>query len=358
VNSFISMPDERRKTVCDQAAAQSGLLASSVEKDFWVSWTLRELFRLPEWGGHLTFKGGTSLSKGWKLIERFSEDIDIVIGRDALGFDGDKAPGSTTGINERRRRMDALKAACQKCVNEDIQSMLRAVIEKAIPGGLEWTLEPDPKDNDNQTLLFKYPTVYPDPNADAYLQRRVKIEMGARSDTDPSEEIQIQPLIAEAFPDISPDSTFPVHAVSPVRTFWEKAMLLHEETYRPLPKEPGEKGRPKQKKGPKQGMSRHYYDLFRLIKTGVAAKAISDLELFGIIVAHREVYFRWSWVDYGTLKPGTLRLIPPDHYLSDWRNDYNDMQEEMFYGDGVPDFDEVLLRVEHFQNQFNEQGAT
>jgi len=352
VNSFISMPPERRVTICEQTAGQLGLVASSVEKDFWVSWTLRELFRLPEWGTHLTFKGGTSLSKGWKLIERFSEDIDIVIGRDALGFDGEEAPDQAPSKKQRRKRLDSLRKSCQECVNGEIQVLLRKVIEKTIPSGLEWTLEPDPNDNDNQTLLFKYPTVYPDSNA--YLQRRVKIEMGARSDTDPSEEIQIQPIIAEAFPSVFPDSSFPVLAVSPVRTFWEKAMLLHEETYRPLPKEPAE-GESKKRKGPKAGMARHYYDLFRLIKTGIADKAKSDMELFAAIVAHREVYFGWGWMDYGTLTPGTLRLVPPDHYMSDWRNDYNDMQEEMFYGDGVPDFDEVLSKVKHFQDKFNEQ---
>lgn len=267
-----------------------------------------------------------------------------------LGFGGDKAPGAVTGTNERRRRMDALRAACQQCVNGEIQPLLREVIEKTIPGGLEWSLEPDPDDPAEQTLLFKYPTVYPDPNA--YLPRRVKIEMGARSDTDPSEEIQIQPIISEAFPNVFPDNTFPVRAVSPVRTFWEKAMLLHEETYRPLPKEPKE-GESKKRKGPKTGMARHYYDLFRLIKTGVGDKAKSEMELFFAIVAHREVYFRYTWMDYGTLTPGTLRLIPPEHYMSDWRSDYAAMQQEMFYGD-VPDFDEVLRKVEHFQNRFNE----
>ncbi len=336
------MPEERRQLVCQQTADRMGLVASSVEKDFWVSWTLRKLFNLSEWGEHLTFKGGTSLSKGWKLIERFSEDIDLVVGRDALGFDGEKAPAATDGTKERKRRMKALKAACQKCVNESIQPLLRDSITQELPEGLEWTLEPDPDDVDNQTLLFSYPTVFPD--HPEYLRQVVKIEMGARSDTDPSEEVTIQPLISEAFPTVFPDSTFPVHAVSPVRTFWEKAMLLHEEAHRPT-----------DKKRPKKGMARHYYDLFRLIKTGISDQTISDLDLFQRIAEHREVYFNWGWMDYETLNPGFLQLVPPNHYLADWKSDYTAMQKEMFYGE-VPDFDEVLMKVKHFQDQFNAQG--
>lgn len=342
MNSYISMPEDRQRLICDQTAAQIGLPPHAIEKDFWVSWTLRELFTLPDWGEHLTFKGGTSLSKGWKLIERFSEDIDIVVGRDALGFDGADAPDQAPSKKQIGKRLAALKTTCQECVQGPVQSTLRSIIEESIPETLVWTLEVDPNDNDHQTLLFKYPSVYPDPSA--YLQRRVKIEIGARSDTDPSEEIYIQPMVAEAFPDVFPESSFPVLAVSPLRTFWEKAMLLHEEAHRPV-----------DKKRPKKGMARHYYDLYRLIINDIADAAGQDLDLFQRIAEHRQVYFNWSWIDYETLNPGSLRLIPPDHYLSDWRADYNDMQSEMFYGE-VPPFDDVLRAIEEFQAAFNEGG--
>lgn len=339
MNSFISMSSERRKLVCEQTAARIGLAAHAIEKDFWVSWTLRELFRLPGWGKHLTFKGGTSLSKCWKLIERFSEDIDIVIDRNALGFAGAEAPDQAPSKKQTRKRLDDLRTACQQCVQQIIQNSLHSIIAKAIPEQSFWILETDTHDNDGQTLLFKYPTVYPD--STAYLPRRVKIEMGARSDTDPFEEIQIQPIVAEAFPDIFPNSSFAVLAVSPLRTFWEKAMLLHEEAYRPT-------GR----KRPKQGMARHYYDLFQLITKGIGEKAAEDPLLFGHIAEHRKVYFNWGWMDYATLNPGSLRITPPEHYLSDWRTDYNNMQKEMFYGD-VPDFDEVIRVVGEFEASFN-----
>jgi predicted nucleotidyltransferase component of viral defense system len=97
---------------------------ASVEKDFWVCWTLRELFSLPGIGAQLTFKGGTSLSKGWRLIERFSEDIDVVIDRAFLGFSGDLSPERAVTRKQQDQRLDALKAACSSAVQDAIASAL------------------------------------------------------------------------------------------------------------------------------------------------------------------------------------------------------------------------------------------
>jgi len=338
------MTQERQRLLCEQVAGRTGLFDSSVEKDFWVTWTLRALFALPEWGSRLTFKGGTSLSKGWKLLERFSEDIDIVIDRAPLGFEGGDAPDRAPSNKHKRTRLEALKEASQKCVQDHIHPLLRNAVGRALPAGLQWSLTPDPDDPDHQTLLFAYPTVFPDhPN---YLRQVVKIEMGARSDTDPSESVQIQPLINESFPDLLPDSRFAVRAVMPVRTFWEKAMLLHEETFRPV-----------DKKRRRQYMARHYYDLYRLIEAGVADDAARDLDLFRRIAEHREVYFRYTWVDYSTLQPGQLCVVPRDDQLSDWEADYASMHAEMFYGK-VPVFKEVLAVAQKFQDSFNTTPLT
>ena len=339
MNSFLDMPEDRRRLVCEQTGAETGLFAASVEKDFWVSWTLKKLFNLPQWGEHLTFKGGTSLSKGWKLIERFSEDIDIVIDRSALGYDGDHDPASAPSKKQTRKRLDALKSAAQQCVKEEIHSLLNASLEESLPSDLEWTLELDAKDPDEQTILFGYPTVFPD--HPQYLRQVVKIEMGARSDTDPAALVKIQPMIAEAFPAIFDQSLFKVRSVHPVRTFWEKAMLLHEETYRPS-----------DKRHRKEGMARHYYDLYRLILNGIGKEAANDRHLFDKIVTHREIYFKYTWMDYSTIKPGSLRIIPLDDQISDWLSDYKGMQTEMFYGE-IPKFEIILSTIRAFQNEYN-----
>jgi len=339
MKEFIAMPDERRRLVCTETGAQLNLFEIAVEKDFWVCWTLRKLFELPEWGEHLTFKGGTSLYKCWHLIERFSEDIDIVIDRGALGFGGDNAPESAPSKKQTSKRLKALKESCQQCVSNRIHPALIDVISSDLPQGLDWSLEPDPDDPDGQTLLLFYPTAFPEQAA--YLRRAVKIEMGARSDTDPAESVEIKPYISDAFPDLLAEPGTDVRAVMPRRTFWEKAMLLHEETFRP-----------EANKRPREAMARHYYDLYRLIQAGIGDESTGDLDLFDRVAAHRQVFFRHTWVDYSTLNPGQLRLVPPEADRLAWQADYESMRREMFYGD-VPAFEEILAVVGEFQARLN-----
>ena len=341
MKEFIDMSEERRNLVCTQAGAQLNMAEVAVEKDFWVCWTLEKLFRLPKWGEHLTFKGGTSLSKGWKLIERFSEDIDIVINRGELGFDDDNAPEAALTKSQINKRLKRLRRACQKCVKDEIYPALLAAIAADMPDAINWELVADPADPDQQTLLFNYPTAFP--AGAAYLRRAVKIEMGARSDTDPSETIVVNPYISEAFPDLLSTATVEVRAVMPKRTFWEKAMLLHEETFRPADKRR------------KEYTARHYYDLYRLIEAGVAVDAAVDIDLFSRIAGHREVYFRYTWVDYSTLVPGQLCLVPTEEQMPEWRADYTNMRQEMFYGE-APSFDVIIEKVRGFQDRFNQKG--
>jgi hypothetical protein len=205
------------------------------------------LFRLPEWGRNLTFKGGTSLSKEWGLIERLSEDIDIVIDRDFLGFAGEMDPEKAPSKKQRRKRLDAMKAECQRRIHDDLCPALERHFAGLLPSSEEWKIAAaSPSDDpDNQTLLFLFPETLM--STAPYLRADVKIEMGARSDNEPAEEVRIRPDLAEAFPDVLGPSDFSTRVLSPERTFWEKAMLLHEETYRP----PDKKKR-------KARMARHY----------------------------------------------------------------------------------------------------
>ena len=331
MNTFLRFPSDRRRLLCEESQQRLGLPPASIEKDFWVCWTLKDLFGLPGWGKHLTFKGGTSLSKGWRLISRFSEDIDVVIDREHLGFGG-----ITLSANQRKR----LVKECSRRIKEDLGPTLESRFREAIPAGLEWRLSPADKeeDPDQQTLLFYYPSVFQDRLA--YVRPVVKIEMGARSETEPVEKPVIQPYLAEAFPELLPDSAFAVRTVTAARTFWEKAMLLHEETFRP-----GDRPR-------RPGLSRHYYDLWCLIQKGVAAQAANDPELFNRVARHRKVFFKVGWVDYDTLRPGSLRLVPPPEQEGGWRRDYEAMQGEMFF-DEPPSFDEVLEVIKRFEEVFN-----
>ena len=174
----------------------------------------------------------------------------------------------------------------------------------------------------------------------AYVRPVVKIELGARSDTEPSASPEIAPYLADVFPDEVPGSQFTVHAVAPERTFWEKVALLHEETYR------------EGSAAPKARLARHYYDLWCLITRGVAERAVRDGALFDRVAAHRAVFFRRSRDAQASFAPGSLRIVPAADRLAQWRRDYDAMRESMFFGE-VPDFAEILVVVAGFEARFN-----
>lgn len=331
---FLELSVADQRLTIEQTAARVGWIASSVEKDFWVSWTLQQLYAMPDLAPHLTFKGGTSLSKAWGLIDRFSEDIDLTIGRDALGFGGSNSPEQAPSAKQRSKRLKALKLACSKHVREVV---LPELFEKfgTVLGKASWTLQMDVEDADAQTLLFGYPTHFGVQPA-RYLRPVIKIEFGGRSDPWPASERVVRPVMAEYFPQALEGSDAQVHALAPERTFWEKAMLLHEERFRPADKP----RRPR--------MARHYYDLFRLIGQGVGESAAKDLDLFRQVAAHRQIFFAQTWVDYSTLQTGSLRISPLAEHEAAWRQDYKEMQVEMFSA-VPPSFDVVLAAIHKFE---------
>jgi hypothetical protein len=337
MDGVVKMSAAERRLVCVQAEERLGLPAASIEKDFWVCWTLRELGRLPELGEHLTFKGGTSLSKAWKLIDRFSEDIDLVVDRDTLGFGGDASPERALSNAQRKKRLDALIEACRDWVQDRLRPALSERMSERVVE--RHSVRPDPDAEDGQCLLFEYPAAFGEAEA-GYVRPVVKIELGARSDDWPSGSRSFMPYLAEAVPELVPDARVSFKTLAAERTFWEKAMLLHEETFRPVDK-------PRTSR-----MARHYYDLWCLISRGVAEKAADEEELFRRVAEHRQAFFRWAWVDYHTLRRGSLRLLPAEEHLASWRRDYEVMTGTMFFGK-VPSFDEVLEVVGDFQRRFN-----
>ena len=229
------MPVRDRRLACLKVTEQKRLQAASVDKDFWVCWTLREIVNLPDIGTRITFKGGTSLSKAWGLIERFSEDIDLIVDKDALGFAGEASPDRASSNKQRRRRLDDLMAACRSWVQDKIKPALEQAVTRRFGTREGWHLEVDPDIADGQCLLFHYPSAFSIGEA-GYVRPVVKIELGARSDDWPAESRTITPYVAEVLPQAIPDAAFSVSALAPERTFLEKAMLLHEETFRPADK--------------------------------------------------------------------------------------------------------------------------
>ncbi len=339
MRDFIIRSREERRLIFEQAEAALGLPARSIEKDFWVCWTLSLLFSLPGIGEHLTFKGGTSLSKAWRLIERFSEDIDIVFDRAFLGFGDVRSPEAAESAKKRKDSLKALRQECSRCIRESLRPSLEAALRESLSVGEGWALYPDPSDEGGQTLLFDYPSCWTR-DVVSYVAPAVKIEMGARSDDWPAQSMKITPYVAEAYPGLFQKAACVVMVLAAERTFWEKATLLHEENFRP------------EDKPRKRPMARHYYDLWCLIHSGVAARAMADQELFDRVVEHRRIFFQWTWMDYSTMKRGSLRIVPLEGQVPSWRIDYDAMRSEMFFGK-APSFEEMLRVVQDFEDEFN-----
>ena len=303
---YLSLAARERLELLDAASRQSGLAQAILEKDYWVCKTLDVLFALPDLGSHLVFKGGTSLSKVYGLIDRFSEDVDISFHREFLGFGEELDPEAAAG-KEQSRRIEALQQACRDCIRENLLPRLREAIAALLGGTEDWSLEIDPLNA--QTLLFHFPQAG-SPGL-AYIVPSVRIELGARSDHWPSEEREIRSYLGEACDPAIGKAT--VRSLAAERTFWEKATLLHAEAHRP-----------KDKLMPLR-YARHYHDMARLAESPVAARALADVALRERVVAHKAVYFRSGWARYDLARPASFRLIPPDSRIPALKSDHQAM---------------------------------
>jgi hypothetical protein len=340
MDTVLQLEKRQRVELFEQTAQQTGFDAVIVEKDFWVCWTLKEVFGLREIGEHLIFKGGTSLSKVFKIIERFSEDIDVSIDRGWLGFGGANEPEAGASNKEKQRRIDGLKAACQQKIAKELLPALEASIRGKLQPMEKWAVRSDADDPDQQTLLFEYPTSFA-PDFAGYVRRMVKIEMGARADHWPSETRSITPYVAEQFPKGFREPSCEVKVLSAERTFWEKATILHAEFHRPA-----EKPMPDR-------FSRHYCDFHELVRKGVAESAVKKPELLARVAKHKALFFRSTWARYEEAVPGALRVAPPEHRLKALKEDYARM-EQMFFGK-PPSFEDIIAVLTNWERQFNQQ---
>src|ERR1019366_5000197 len=214
MDAYLQLSPVDQEAVCREGGTRRSLPPASMEKDFWVCWTLRELFSLPDIGPRLTFKGGTSLSKCHGLIERFSEDIDLVI--DRAVFDIKPPDEAGIGSKERERRLEQLKEASRAYIHAVLKPAVEQFLQSKMPAGRPWTLTEEDSPDGSIALLLTYPTVF---GANASLNPVVKIEPGARSDIDPHSSPEVQPYLAEVLPAVLGPSRFAVRTVAPERTF-------------------------------------------------------------------------------------------------------------------------------------------
>lgn len=296
MDDFARRPPEDRRPFIEEAAARRDVTTVVIEKDFWVCWTLRRLMEAAGVAEHLTFKGGTSLSKAFGIIARFSEDIDLVIAHSAPAVEKVPSPMEEGISNKgRARRTKALKAAARQFVESVALPALAARIAAALETSAGWSLEVDPDDPDKQTLLFNYPRQAGAAESDAqadeggYIKPRIKLEFGARGEGDPSERRSIAPYVAEEFPDEVPDPATAVPTLAVTRTYWEKVTILHALQHNGKLRE---------------GLSRHYYDVVMLDRASVTDQALDDVPLLESVVRNKQIMFAASSASYETATLG------------------------------------------------------
>ena len=319
------------------AGNRLGTVQQNTEKDFWVCWTLDALFNGLQAGGpRLLFKGGTSLSKAYGLISRFSEDIDITVFRDDIGQAATVEELEALSGKKRAARLDAIREACQNYINgpllEQLSGLLRALLETAKQAPELGRVESDPDDPDHQSLLLWYPTVTAD--GANYVRRAVKIEAGAKSALDPHSSRTITPYVA---PDLAgTDLAVPsITTVDPGRTFWDKVVILHG-----LRRWWDRRG---ELRGGGQRVSRHYYDVHCLLSSENGENFVRDAAMAADCVRHARMFFNRPDLDLATAAPGSYALVPHDAMLANLEQDYNAMSQ-MIFGE-VPAFRAVIQSV-------------
>lgn len=333
MNKFLTLTEAQRRTVFEQTATRIKLPLASIEKDFWVTEILNILFSL-SYADRMVFKGGTSLSKIWGVIRRFSEDIDIAIDRSMFGIDGDVT----------KKQLKKLRKTSSVFVRDTLANDLITAAKEA---GLSdfVTIEADPDGEGDAT--------YPEPRqihiiyksvlssgTNPYLRDEVLLEVGSRSLFEPTAKANVESFVTTAFPHLtSNDNPVQVVAALAEKTFLEKAFLLHE-----LFSTDGCRNANRK--------SRHIYDLCKMLEVGIADRAIPNDELWESIRHHREVFTSVRDVDYTQDVRKRIVLTPPESVIEEWKNDYDTMVANMIYEDKVPTFSDILAEAAKIESMF------
>ena len=311
-------------------AREVKLPEAMVEKDFWVCWTLDYLFHESQWKEHFAFKGGTSLSKCFNLIDRFSEDIDLILDWQILECSkkdpwAERSKNQQTKLNEAMNEETAefLKNVFMPKLGQDFSVLLTDTFRLYIDEG------------DPQTVCFEYPRSF----EDTAILPMVRMEVGALAAWTPTEVSKIKSYAAQQYPHLFTQPDTDILTVLPERTFWEKVTILHKEAFRTNGNFP-------------LRYSRHYYDLCCMDRSEVKASAYKDKDLLERVVAFKARFYPAGNAHYEIAKPGTMRLMPPEDCMKQLRDDYEHMRN-MIYG-FRPEFDEIMACIQRLEHEINQ----
>ena len=334
--SFLDLPDDERRTVFEATAERLNTLPSYIEKDFWVCHVLDVLYNAETTSApRLLFKGGTSLSKVYETIQRFSEDIDIVVFREDLGFVDENDPTNPDlGTKQRNRLIDAVNSKASTYIQNELSTSLQSDLP-------DCELTADATDEIGMTLFIEYQSLYQSAS-EAYVQPRIKLEGGARSAVEPHSTHNIAPYIQSELDDYE-FSVPNVITIDAERTFLDKVIILHgwHCGNRDEQRLPADQHR----------LSRHYYDVATISTTSIGEQAIKNLELLNSVITHAQMFFRRGWMKLDEILTDSLKIAPKDDLYKALEKDYTAMQE-MLFGD-VPSFSSVIEHISLLEERLN-----
>jgi hypothetical protein len=320
LNEIARMPADKRAELFAETADRKDLSEAIVEKDFWVCWVLKQLFSIDAFTGRLLFKGGTSLSKIFHAINRFSEDIDLAVDYAALGFTRERDPRQEEISKTKRAGILAeMMTECQRYIGGEFLEALRTRCTEILGPAEEWSL--GVSEHDPNVIGFRYPAA--SSKSLPYVFPQVVLELGTHAEFVPHDRFRMRSFVSEEFPKLVPEGDVEVIALLAKRTFWEKATILHAEYYRPAERPIPDR------------YSRHYYDVAMLAQSPIRAEALADKELLAQVVSHKETFYPSAWARYDLARPGELHVVPPDTRIAALARDYRNM-EVMIFGEAPP----------------------
>ncbi len=328
---------EERRVILQETSKNKHLPVLAIEKDWWVTMVLKAL-SLTQYAQLMSFKGGTSLSKGWQLIERFSEDIDIAIRREG------RFAISGTSNNQLAKARRTARHYIVKELPTELEEALHSLgvkdfsIEPEISKERDGIMHELRADTHPSVVYINYNSILSE--SSEYLLPRVKIEISCLSMDEPVEEKTMKSFVSEVFPEAE-DMEVTFKTVLPSRTFLEKIFLLHEEF---------QKEHPRHKR-----MSRHLYDLEKLMDTSYGRSAIEDDELYDSIIKHRSIFNHIPYVDYSTHSRETIDFLPPASVIEEWKDDYNSLNDHLLYfTEKRISFEELITRMKELKRRIQE----
>ncbi len=334
MTDFFELTTAERLEALNAAASSSGRQPHLLEKDIWVVWGLRQLFDGPH-GSHLVFKGGTSLSKAYGVIRRFSEDIDLTYDIRAIAADliGDAKAPLPVSKSQEKKWSKAIRSRLTAWVTSEIVPRLRKDLERqSLPASV--------RVEDNKVFINYVPLTA----GTGYVHPAVMLEFGARSTGEPNEQHHIQCDAAAYLPMLEFPTATP-QAMRAERTFWEKATAMHVFCAQGIFRG-GER------------FSRHWHDVARLDAAGFVDKAITDTAFGKAVADHKSIFFIekspcGELIDYHAAVSGGLQLVPDNAALANLASDYQHMVDDGLFLDDVEPFETLIDRCRLIQKKAN-----